>query len=369
MKRKDFLKSATLLSSVGAISTAMGCQEKKVDSTSPSVLTTKKYKWKMVTTWPPNFPVVGEGCIRLAQWIYEMSAGRLEIQVYGAGELIPGLQVFEAVSGGSVEMGHGASYYWAGIEPAFQFFTSVPFGMNSNQMYAWLEFGGGNELWRELYANYNCVPFFAGNTGVQMGGWFNKRIDGISDFKGLKMRIPGIGGKVLESLGGAAVLVAGSELHTNLERGVIDALEWIGPYHDYLMGFHDIAKYYYYPGWQEPGSVLECLVNKRAYDALPKDLQAIVQAACYRANVNMLAEFEAKNNEYLLKIIADPRVEVLPFPQEVLDKLKEASFKIYDELASQGGWAERVYTSYRSFKKDITAWSRLSEQVFYNQIQ
>ncbi len=368
MKRSTFIKSTTAATALGVIST-LGCKPKKEDITAPNLITSKKYKWKMVTTWPPNFPVVGDGCNKLAHWINEMSGGRIEIKVFGAGELVPGLQVFEAVSGGSVEMGHGAAYYWTGIDPAFSFFSSVPFGMNSQQVYSWLEQGGGNELWREWYAHFNCVPFFAGNTGVQMGGWFNKRIDSAADFKGLKMRIPGLGGKVIESLGGAAVLVSGSELHTNLERGVIDALEWIGPYHDYLMGFHQIAKYYYYPGWHEPGSVLECLVNKRAYDALPTDLQAIIQTACYRANTNMLAEFESKNNEYLQKIINETKVEVLPFPDEVIKRLKESSQKIYVDIAAKPGFGKRVHDSYFRFKEQVSKWNEISEKAYYNQMQ
>ena len=301
MKRKDFLKIGATLGAVGAIA-SQSCKPKEQEQVDlPNIITDRKYQWKMVTTWPPNFPVVGEGCNRLADWIYKMSAGRLEVKVYGGGELVPPLQVFEAVSGGSVEMGHGASYYWAGIEPAFQFFTSIPFGMNAQQMNAWLDYGGGKELWEELYALFNIVPFPCGNTGGQMGGWYNRRIESIDSFRGLKMRMPGLGGKVIEAAGATAVLSPGSELYTNLERGVIDATEWIGPYHDWLMGFHDIAKYYYYPGFHELGSVLECVVNKRDFDNLPSDLQEIVRTACYRSNQDMLSEFEAKKQSLFEK--------------------------------------------------------------------
>lgn len=370
MKRKDFLKNGIVAGAAGA-ALLSGCQIDKASDTihAPNILTTKKIKWKMVTTWPPNFPVVGEGCKLLADWIHTMSAGRIEIDVYGGGELVPPLEVFEAVSSGAAEIGHGSSYYWAGIQPAFQFFTAVPFGMNAQQIDAWLFGGGGLDLWTELYARYNLVPFVAGNTGVQMGGWFNKRIDKMSDFNGLKMRMPGLGGKVLQRAGGTAVLSPGSELYTNLERGVIDATEWIGPYHDYLMGFHQIAKYYYYPGWHETGSSLECIVNKKDFDSLTPDLQEIVRTAMYRLNAYMLAEFESKNNLYLKKIRAESKVEILPFPKEVLSGLRKHSEDIYAELIASDEMAKRVYESYWSFKKDISEWSKLSEQMFLNDVQ
>ncbi len=367
MDRKEFLKKGAI---VGALTT-LGASCTKIDNSiaAPSIISQRHYKWKMVTTWAPNFPVVGEGCNRLAQWIKEMSDGRLDIRVYGGGELVPPLEGFEAVSSGAVEMSHGASYYWAGIQPAFQFFTSIPFGMNAQQMNAWLDFGGGKELWAQLYEKYNIRPFMAGNTGVQMGGWFNRKIESMADFKGLKMRMPGLGGKVLQKAGGTAVLSPGSELYTNLERGVIDATEWIGPYHDYLKGFHQIAKYYYYPGWHEPGSVLEVIINKRSYESLPKDLQAIIEAACYRSNQTMLSEFEAKNNQYLKKIRAETDVEILPFPSDVLRQLKLYAEEIYEDMASQDEWSNKVYHSFKSFKKDITEWSYIAEGKFYSDIQ
>ena len=369
MKRKDFVKLG-LSGVIGGALLGSSCQQNKEgdQESSVSIDPNKKFKWKMVTTWPSNFPVVGEGCNRLASWINTMSAGRIEVKVYGGGELVPPLQVFEAVSGGSVEMGHGASYYWAGIEPAFQFFTSIPFGMNAQQMNAWLEYGGGKELWEELYARFNIIPFPAGNTGGQMGGWYNRKIENIGSFKGLKMRMPGLGGKVIEAAGATAVLSPGSELYTNLERGVIDATEWIGPYHDWLMGFPDIAKYYYYPGFHELGSVLECIVNKRAFNSLPDDLKEIVRTACYRANQDMLSEFEAKNNLYLKKIREETDVEILPYPKDVLDEMKEISFRIYDELAAKDEWSNRVYTSFKAFKEDVSEWNSIGERSFYNEI-
>ncbi|MEL6275686.1 MAG: TRAP transporter substrate-binding protein, partial [Bacteroidota bacterium] len=222
----------------------------------------QRYEWKMVTTWPPGFPILGEGCNLLADLVRVMSGGRLNIEVYGGGELVPALGAFDAVQQGAAQLGSGSPYYWAGKIPAAQFFSGYPFGLNAQQMNAWLIAGGGLELWQELYAEFGMVPFVGGNTGVQMGGWYNREINTVADFQGLKMRMPGLGGRVLEALGGTPVLLAGGEIYTGLERGVIDATEWVGPYHDYIMGFHEITKYYYYPGWHEPGTAFEFFANQ-----------------------------------------------------------------------------------------------------------
>ncbi|NPA24306.1 MAG: ABC transporter substrate-binding protein, partial [Deltaproteobacteria bacterium] len=230
MKRREVLKKAGV-GAVGLGAAGLALKPRKASAK-------KVYHWKMVTTWPPHFPVLGESADMIAKWVEEMSEGRLKITVYGGGELVPPLGVFDAVSSGTVEMGHGAAYYWAGKHPATQFFAAVPFGLNAQGMNAWIVSGGGQQLWDELYAKFNLKAWPAGNTGVQMGGWFNKEINSINDLKGLKMRIPGLGGKVLAKAGGNAVLVAGGEIYTNLDRGVIDATEWVGPYHDYKMGFY-----------------------------------------------------------------------------------------------------------------------------------
>lgn len=361
MKRKHFLTSGLALT-LGA--TAIGCQP---SDTKTSQKTKKKadIKWKMVTTWPPNFPVLGEGCALFAQWVNEMSAGEMEIKVYGSGELIPALECFDAVSAGAAELASGASYYWSGKNEIFPFFTTVPFGMNAQQMNAWLYGGGGLELWREMYAKYNLIPFPAGNTGMQMAGWFNKEINRLEDFKGLKMRIPGLGGAVLAKAGGTPVLSGGSEIYTNLERGVIDATEWIGPYHDYLMGFHKIAKYYYAPGWHETGSVLEIMANKKAFESLPPHLQVIIESASARFNIWCLSVFEAKNNEYLDKIILDKTTEVRTFSPEVLEGLRRYSSQVLDELGNKSPENKKIYQSYMDFMQQIRRWSTYSEKSYH----
>ena len=365
MKKRDFLKKLGAASIIGAPALA-ACG--KVDTETadiPNINFNKTYRWKMTTTWPPNFPVVGEGCKMMADWVRKMSRGRMDITVYGGGELIPALEGFDAVSNGAIEMNHGAAYYWAGKLPASQFFAAVPFGMNATQMAAWLLSGGGQELWEEIYAPFDLQPIMAGNTGAQMGGWFNKEINAIADLKGLKMRIPGLGAKVLAKAGGTPVLVSGGEIYTNLERGVIDATEWIGPYHDYIMGFHNVAKYYYYPGWHEPGPVLEMIINKSKFQGLPQDLQEIIQTACLRLASWMMAEFDAKNGEYLLKLIEEEGVDVRMFPKTVLDGLKGFTKEAIDELTQQDSQSRKVYESFSKFKKQVRVWADISEKVFY----
>lgn len=367
--RRSFLKTAAA-AAAGSAAILAGCgpDRRPASNGAPAVHTGRSFQWKMVTTWPPRFPVLGEGAERFAQWVKDMSGGRLAIHVYGGGELVPPLQAFDAVSMGTADCAHSASYYWAGKAPATQFFCAVPFGMNAQQMNAWLLAGGGLELWEELYAQFNLVPIPCGNTGVQMGGWFNRRIDDLGDLQGLKMRIPGLGGKVITEAGGSAVLSPGSEIFTNLERGVIDATEWIGPYHDYVMGFPKVARYYYYPGWHEPGSVLELFVNKGTMEALPADLQAIVRAAAGRANVWMLSEFEAQNNRYLQKIRAEYGTEVIRFPDAVLGELKRVSGEVIADLTAEDPFSRRVYESFSAFRKAIGGWADITEKAYYEVI-
>lgn len=368
ISRKDFFKGLAF----GTIALPFGLRALlgKAQNTSASgFLSNERYDWKMVTTWPPNFPVLGEGCQMIADAIQRMSAGRINIEVYGGGELVPALECFDAVRTGAAEMGNGAAYYWAGKVPSAQFFATVPFGMNAQEANAWILNGGGLALWQELYAEYNLVPFPAGNTGVQMGGWFNRAINSIKDFKGLKMRMPGLGGKVLERAGGTPVLLAGQEIYTGLERGIIDATEWIGPYHDYKMGFYQIAKYYYTPGWHEPGTVLEAIINKDAYDALTPDLQAIVKAACLMVNHWVHLEFEAKNNEYLQKLRAEEQVEIRSFPKDVMDTLRNITKEMLEEITANDPKAKRFYDSYQAFQTSSSSWAKIAEKAFYDDIQ
>lgn len=327
---------------------------------------TKKYEWKMVTTWPKNFPGLGLAPENFAKIVNEMSDGRLHISVHGANEIVPALGVFGAVSSGSVQMGHSAAYYWKGKIPAAVFFTSVPFGMNAQELNGWLHYGGGLELWRETYASSNLIPFAGGNTGVQMGGWFNKEINSIDDLQGLKMRIPGLGGEVLNRAGGTAVNIPGGELYTSLQSGVIDATEWVGPYNDLAFGFHQIAKYYYYPGWHEPGPTLEFTVNKDAYNSLPADLQKIIEVAARAVNQDMLDEYTARNNFALVELVEQHNVDVRPYPDDVIASLKKLSEDVYEEMAAEDAQFAKVYASYKEYLTNVRRYHNISEKAYFD---
>ncbi|TAF64810.1 MAG: TRAP transporter substrate-binding protein [Cytophagales bacterium] len=367
--RRRFLSLAAATLCTSATSTLLSSCQSTETNKNININFNKQYQWRMVTTWPPKFPVLGEGLEMMAKWIETASAGRMQIKIYGAGELIPALECFDAVSQGAAQIASGVSYYWAGKTAAAQFFAAIPFGMNAQQMNAWVINGGGLQLWEELYAPFNLVPIPGGNTGVQMGGWFRKELNSAEDLKGLKMRIPGLGGKALAKAGGTAVLTPGNELYTNLERGVIDAAEWIGPYHDYVMGFYNVAKYYYYPGWHEPGPILEIFCNKKQLEALPKDLQEIIRTAIYRLSIWTLGEFEAKNNLYLKKMIKEEGVQLRQYPNDVLEVLRKGTQETINEMVEKDSTSQKIYTAYQKFQKDIQEWSEVSEKVYYSAIQ
>ena len=337
------------------------------DKTAPSGVVEKQqyFKWKLVTTWPKNYPGLGTAPENFAKKVDAMSNGRLQIKVFGAGQLVPAFEVFDAVSQGTAEMGHGASYYWTGKSKAAAFFTSVPFGLNAQEMNGWLHYGGGLELWRELYRDFNLVPFAAGNTGVQMAGWFNREINSMDDIKGLKMRIPGMGGDVITRAGGVSVTIAGGELYTAMQTGVIDALEWVSPYNDIALGFHQVAKYYYYPGWHEPGPTLELIVNKDALATLPDDLQAIVETAARAVNQDMLDEYTARNNEALISLVETHGVQLRKLPDEVIAELRSISAEMLEELADDSDISRRIAESVKAFQRQATAYHTISEEAYY----
>ena len=300
----------------------------------------------------------------LSQYVKEMSNGRLIIKVYGAGELVPAMGVFDAVSLGNVELGHGASYYWTGKVKSSQFFTAVPFGLTAQEMNGWLHHGGGLELWEEAYEPFNLVPLAGGNTGVQMAGWFNKEINSIEDIKGIKMRIPGLAGEVFTRLGAETVQLAGNEIFLSLQQGVIDAAEWVGPYNDLTFGFHQVAKYYYYPGWHEPGSTLEIIVNKDALESLPDDLRAMIKYASRAVNQEMLDEYTARNNNALIELVEKHGVKLRKLPNDVLRELKKVSDEVMKEFVAKDDMARKVYDSYSNFKEDVVNYHNISEKAY-----
>jgi TRAP-type mannitol/chloroaromatic compound transport system substrate-binding protein len=324
------------------------------------------YSWKIVTTWPKNFPGLGAGAENFARMVAEMSNGRLTARVYGAGEMVPAFEVFDAVSQGVADAGHGAAYYWKGKIPSSVFFTAIPFGMTAQEINAWLHYGGGLELWREAYAPANIIPFAGGNSGVQMAGWFRTEINSLADLQGLKMRIPGLAGDVFTAAGGTSVRISGGELYTSLQTGVIDAAEWVGPYNDLALGLHEVAKYYYYPGWHEPGAMLELIINKDSYEALPPDLQAIVTAAARAANQMMLDEFTARNNAALQELVDKHGVQLRQLPDDVMRALQRASEQTMQELVASDPLAARIYASFLTFYEGVRAYHHISEQAYIN---
>lgn len=340
-------------------------QHNLVDAQMFSAGSAAQYHWKMVTSWPKNTPGLGVGAENLARVINEMSGGRLQIHVYGANELVPAMGVFDAVSAGSVEMGHSGSYFWRGKVPAAQFFTSVPFGMNAQELYGWINHGGGLELWRELYAPFNLIPFPAGNTGVQMAGWFNREINSVEDLRGLKMRIPGLAGEVFNLAGGTSVNIPGGELYTALQTGVIDAAEWVGPENDLAFGFQQIAKYYYYPGWHEPGPSMELIINKTAFESLPKDLQAIVTYAARAMSQDMFDSYTAHNSRALQELVDKQGVQLRKLPDEVLKHFYDIAQQVYTEQAAKDPQFKKVYESYKNFMEGSAAYQKISEQTYY----
>jgi len=359
--RKNIMK---VLIYIFTVLILVSCSNEQSISSEQNLANDQKYNWRLVTSWPKNYPGLGMAPERIADLVEEMSNGQMKITVYGAEEQVPAFGVFDAVSSGSHQMGHSGGYFWKGKVPAAQFFTSVPFGLTADEINAWVNRGGGLELWREIYAPFNIYPIPAGNTGTQMFGWFNKEINSLEDIKGLKMRIPGIGGEVLKEAGGIPVTLPGGELFTALQTGVIDGTERVGPYNDLTFGFHQGAKYYYYPGWHEPGPMLELLINKDAWESLPKHLQVIIETASKAVNQDMLDEYLAKNNQALTELVEVHGVELRKLPDDVIEEFRKISNRILGDLASEDETISKVYSSYLKFKNDVSAYHEISEDAF-----
>jgi TRAP-type mannitol/chloroaromatic compound transport system substrate-binding protein len=357
MKMNKYISLAVLVLLVG-------CGESSNEGNSNDSLEQKQYNWRLVTAWPKNYPGLGMAPERIADLVEEMSNGQMKITVYGAGEQVPAFGVFDAVSSGSHQMGHSGGYFWKGKVPAAQFFTGVPFGLTADEINAWTNRGGGLELWREIYEPFNIYPIPAGNTGTQMFGWFNKEINSLEDIKGLKMRIPGIGGEVLKRAGGIPVTLPGGELFTALQTGVIDATEWVGPYNDLTFGFQQTAKYYYYPGWHEPGSMLELLINKDAWNSLPEHLQVIIETASKAVNQDILDEYTARNNKALRELVDVHGVELRRLPDDVIAEFKIIANDILEENAAEDETVNKVYQSYLKFKNEVSEYHKVSEDAF-----
>ncbi|MHA1600119.1 MAG: TRAP transporter substrate-binding protein [Alphaproteobacteria bacterium] len=359
LERREFIKKATAGTAVAAAGVAASTFPK------PS-LSQGRMKWRMQTTWPKNFPGLGTGANKLAEFIGLASDGRLTVEVFGGGEIVPAFETMDAVSSGTIEMGHGAPYYWKGKVPATQFIASIPFGLNAGEQNAWIQFGGGQELADKVYKELGCKFFASGNTGVQMGGWFNKEIHSVEDYKGLKMRIPGLGGEVVKAAGGNVVNLPGGEIPPALASGAIDATEWVGPYNDLAFGLYKSAKFYYYPGWHEPATLLDNFVGLKAWEGLSGDLKAIITAANAYANSYVINEFNANNNASLNTLINDHNVILKKFPDDVLNNLGGLSGKVIGDLAAADPLSREVMESISTFRKQSIAFAKISEQAFYN---
>lgn len=321
-------------------------------------------KWRMVTTWPKNFPGLGTGSESLARMINAMSGGRLTVEVFGAGEIVPPFESMDAVGGGTAEMGHGAPYYWKGKVSAAQFLSALPFGLTAQEQNAWFDYGGGQELADRVYAEMNTKFFPSGNTGCQMGGWFNKDIASLADFQGLKIRMPGIGGEVLKAAGATVVNLPGGEIPQALLSGTIDAVDWVGPYNDLAFGLYKSAKNYYYPGWHEPGGPLDCFVNLDAWNGLPGDLKAVIEVANRAVNQHVLNEFVARNNDSLVKLQRDHGVILKRFPDSVLEGLYGLSNNVVEDLASNDPLSGEILDSILAFRASASGWSEVSVAAF-----
>jgi TRAP-type mannitol/chloroaromatic compound transport system substrate-binding protein len=358
MDRRKFVTKGAALATLGSL---MGCGAKASSETNQSK---KKHRWRMAMVVPKTLPLWGEGIQRFAELVKTLSDGRLDIRVYGAGELFPAMELFDKVREGRVQIGHGAAYYWRGKVPASVFFTSIPFGMNGNGMNAWIRNGGGQELWDELYNPLGVFAMPMGNTGVQFGGWFRKEIKSLEDFKGLKMRMPGLGGMVIGRAGAQEITLPGGDILTSLQTGVIDATEWIGPYHDTLMGFHKAADFYYTGGWHEPGSLLELLINKEAWSELDDTLRAIVKAAAAQIHLEMSNAWIAKDAMAFQELKLNPKIKLKTFPVELIQNLKEISDEIVEEIASTSPLARKVHDSFKEFQQVHQAYEDVSELAY-----
>jgi TRAP-type mannitol/chloroaromatic compound transport system substrate-binding protein len=371
MKRRDFLAGAVtglVAGTAGGYVVSRG-RRATTDLTSlssaPAILSGRQ-EWRMATTWPDKFPGIGTGAERLARRISEMSEGRLTVVVYSQGKLVPPFGTFDAVSQGTIEMGHGAAYYWQSRSRACSFFSAVPFGFTATELSAWMRHGGGQELYDELYAGFDLKPFLAGNTGAQMGGWFTRPLRSAADLKSLKMRMPGLGGEVLRRVGATAVNLPGSDILQALQSGAIDSTEWIGPWSDLAFGFQQVAKHYYWPGFHEPGTGVEMIVNRSKFEALPRDLQAVVANACQAETNAMLAEFNARNGDALKTLVEEHGVQLHQFPEDILAAFGKGSQSVLAEFETADDMTRRIYDSFKHFRNGVLPWSKIADQGYMN---
>ena len=358
--RRDFLQRS-LIGTAALAGSAVGCA--KPEGGVPAVHTQKSVSWRLASSFPRGLDTIFGAAEVLAERLEAMSDGKFRIRVYPGGELVPNLQVLDAAQQGTVQVGHTASYYYIGKNPAFAFDTCVPFGLTSRQQTAWLTEGGGLDLMRGLFSDFGITVFPAGNTGTQMGGWFKREIAGASDLHGLKMRIPGLGGKVMSRLGATVQVLGGSDIYPALERGAIDATEWVGPYDDAKLGFHKVAKYYYYPGWWEPGPSLSYMVNLKAWNELPKSYQEMFAAAAAESATVMQARYDQQNPAALAGLLSEG-VELRAFSDDLMIAAKKASFEMLEEDAAQDATYRKIYDAWSKARIAAYKWLGTAELTY-----
>ncbi len=368
MDRRQFLKAMGTKAALGgavAVSAACGTSAVPSADTIAQDSSLPEINWQMATSWPVALDTIFGGAQTVAATVSAMTGGKFTIEARAAGELAPGLEVLNVVQEGAVPIGHTASYYYVGKSPITAFGTALPFGLSSRQQNAWLMEGGGLELLQEVYADrFGVIQFPAGNTGVQMGGWFNKEIQSVADMEGLKMRIPGLGAQVMDKLGVNVQVIPGGEIFQALQTGAIDAAEWVGPYDDEKLGFHKAASFYYYPGWWEPGPSLEIQINKGEYDKLPEEYQVILQAAASHANLTMMARYDAKNPAALETLVNEGDITLAPFPDDVMQASEESAFELFDQFASEDADFGSILKQWSAFREGIQKWHGLAETSY-----
>jgi len=320
-------------------------------------------KWRLASSFAKSLDTIYGAAEYMSKRVAAATNNKFQIQVFAGGEIVPGLQVLDAVQNGTVQVGHTAPYYYWGKDPAFALDTAIPFGLNARQMNAWQIFGGGLELFREFYKGYNIYNVPCGNTGAQMGGWYRKEIKTVADLKGLKMRIGGFAGKVMEKLGVVPQQLAAGDIYPALEKGTVDAAEWVGPYDDEKLGFNKVAKYYYYPGWWEGGPQLDALVNMAEWNKLPKDYQNIFEAACWEANTWMVAKYDAQNPAALRRLIGGG-TQLRGFSREIMVASYKAALEVYKEASEKSPAFKKIYESMVAFRSEQLLWFRVAEKGF-----
>ncbi|MBT3398370.1 MAG: TRAP transporter substrate-binding protein [Rhodospirillaceae bacterium] len=359
MERRKFIKAAGIAGVTGAAAAASAFPKPAIAQ--------ERIEFAMVSTWPRDFPGLGTGAQRLAERIGVMSEGRIQMQYFAAGERVGAFDSFDEVASNNAQGYHAADYYWKGKNPGWAFFTAVPFGLTYTEMNAWIRFGGGQELWDELGSEFGLKGLMAGNTGVQMGGWFRKEINSADDLKGLKMRIPGLGGDVMAKLGASPVSLPGGQIYENLVSGAIDATEWVGPWNDAFMKFYEAAKFYYYPGMHEPGAMLALGLNASFWGKLSKSDQAIIEAAAASENDWMMSEYNAKSGAALQDLITNQGVQLRQFSDEIYDSFSEAAEEVFEEVQAHSDLSSRIYNSFLKSRADVGAWTNISDQAYVQQ--